>query len=147
MQKTNKLWSSVKSRRLDQTSNGPINYKGEAHTDLLSKANAFADYFSSVYDQDDPSNIPTLEGELFPDVQQIHVNLEGVIQLLLNLKPYKAAGPDNLPCYFLKEVANEIAPSLCQASLNQGMLPEIWKSASVVPIYKKMIQATTDQCH
>ena len=87
-----------------------------------------------------PSNIPTLEGKPFPDIQQIHINLEGVIQLLLNLKPYKAASLDNLPCYFLKEVANEIAPSLClifQASLNQGMLPEIWKSALVVPIYKK----------
>ena len=95
-------------------------------------------YFSLVYAQDDPSNIPTLEGELFPDVQQIHINLEGVIQLLPNLKPYKAAGPANLPCYFLKDVADEIAPSLClifQASLNQGMLPKIWKS-----IYKKGIK-------
>jgi len=66
--------------------------------------------------------IPTLEGEPFPDIQQIHIHLEGVIKLLLNLKPYKAVGPDNLPCYFLKEVANEIAPSLClifQASLSK----------------------------
>ena len=114
--------------------------QGGTHTDSLSKANAFADYFSSVYAQDDPSNIPTLEGEPFPDIQQIHIHLEGVIQLLLNLKPFKAEGHDNLLYYFLKDVASEIAPSLClifQASLNQGMLPEIWKSASVVPIYKK----------
>ena len=136
---TKKLWSFVKSRRLDQTSIGPINYKRKPTLTHYPKL-AFADYFSSVYAQDDPSNIPTLEGEPFPDIQQIHINLEGVIQLLLNLKPHKAAGPDNLPCYFLKEVANEISPSLClifQASLNQGMLHEIWKSASVVPIYKK----------
>jgi len=137
---TKKLWSFIKSKRLDQTGIGPIIYKGETHTDSLSKANAFADYFASVYTQDDPSNIPTLEGEPFPEIHQIYIHPEGVAQLLHNLKPYKAAGPDNLPSYFLKEVAKEIAPSLClifQASLDQGVLPDIWKSASVVPIYKK----------
>jgi len=44
--RTKKLWSFIKSRWLDQTSIGPINYKGETHTDSLSKANAFANYFS-----------------------------------------------------------------------------------------------------
>jgi len=137
---TKKLWSFIKSRRLDQTGIVPINYKGETHTDSLSKANAFAGYFASVYTQDDPSNISSLEGEPFPEIHPIHIHPEGVPQLLHNLKPYKAVGPDNLPSYSLKEVANEIAPSLSlifQASLDQGVLPNIWKSASVVPIYKK----------
>ena len=103
--------------------------------------------------QDDPFNIPTLEGEPFLEIHSIHIHPEGVTQLFHNLKPHKAAGPDNLPSYFLKEVANEIAPSLClifQTSLDQGVLPDVWKSASVVPIYKKgkkMIQATTTQSH
>jgi len=37
----------------------------------------------------------------------------GVSQLLQNLRPHKAAGPNNLPSYmyFLKEVANEIPPN------------------------------------
>jgi len=94
----------------------------------------------SVYTQDDPSDIPTLEGEPFPEIHPIHIHPEGVSQLLHNLKPYKAAGPDNLPSYFLKEVANEIVPSLClifQASLDQGVLPNIWKRASVVPLNKQ----------
>ena len=124
-----KLWSLIKSRLLSN------NYKGETHTDSLSKADAFADYFASVYTQDDPSNIPTLEGKPFPEIHPIKIHPEGVSQLLPNLKPYKASGPDNLLSYFLKEVANEIAPSLClifQASLDQGVLSDIWKSASVV---------------
>ena len=60
--------------------------------------------------------------------------------MLHNLKPHKAAGPDNLPSYFLKEVANEISHALSiifQASLNQGAIPDIWKSALIVPVYKK----------
>ena len=63
-----------------------------------------------------------------------------VAQLLLTIQPHKASGPDNLPARFLKEVANQIAPVLTivfQASLDQGHLPDIWKTAAVVPIYKK----------
>ena len=54
--------------------------------------------------------------------------------------PHKAAGPDNLPSYFLKELANEISLALStifQASLNQGAIPDIWKSALIVPVHKK----------
>ena len=43
-------------------------------------------------------------------------------------KPHKAAGQDNLPSYYLKEVANEISPILSiifQAALNQGAIPDL----------------------
>ena len=92
----------------------------------MSKANILAEYFSSVFTQEDTSTIPELEGNPFPEISPIQVHLDGVSQLLHNLKPHKAAGPDNLPSYFLKEVANEIAPALTtifQTSLNQGPLP------------------------
>jgi len=53
------------------------------------------------------------------------------MKVLLNyLQPNKASGPDNLPACFLEEVAN-------QASLDRRYLPDIWKTAAVVPIYKK----------
>ena len=56
------------------------------------------------------------------------------------MQPNKASGPDNLPVRFLKEVANQIAPALSivfQESLDQGCSLDIWKTAAVVPIYKK----------
>ena len=86
------------------------------------------------------ANVPVLEGDPLPEIPPICIQADGVAQLLLNLKSHKATGPDNFPSYFLKEVANEIAPALSlifQASLNQGSLPDIWKSALVVPVYKK----------
>ena len=61
-------------------------------------------------------------------------------QLLCNIKVNKASGPDNLPARFLQETAYEIAPVLTtifQASLDQGVIPTIWKTAAVVPIFKK----------
>ena len=70
---------------------------------------------------------------------QYATNLEGVYDLLQNIQQRKASGPDNLPAWFLKDVAYEISPILSllfRASLGQGMLPSIWKTAKVVPIFK-----------
>ena len=137
---TKKLWSFIKNRKQDRVGIGPLEYQGSTVTDSLSKANVLAKYFSSVFTNEDTTNVPVLEGDPLPEISPIHIHVDGVAQLLLNLKVHKAAGPDNFPSFFLKEVANEIAPALSlifQASLNQGTLPAIWKSALVVPIYKK----------
>ena len=106
----------------------------------MSKANVLNEYFSSVFTNEDTTNIPTLEEDPLPEISPIYICPEGVAQLLHNLKPQKAAGPDRLPSRFLKEVANEIALPLSlifQASLNQGTPPDTWKSALVVPVFKK----------
>ena len=60
----------------------------------------------SFVTSDNTSNIPLLEGYPFPEILPIQINADGVTRLHLNLKYLKAAGPDNLPCYLLKEVAN-----------------------------------------
>ena len=62
--------------------------------------------------KEDTSNITDLEGNPLPKIPPIQIYSDSVTQLLLNLKPHKAAGPDNLPSYFLKEVAKEISPAL-----------------------------------
>ena len=106
----------------------------------MSKTNALADYFSSDFTTKDITRVPVLEGDSLPEIPPIHVHTAGVAQLLLNLKTHKAAGPDNFPSYFLKEVAHEIAPApsfIFQASLSQDTVPDIWKTALVVPVFKK----------
>ena len=69
---------------------------------------------------------------------------EGEVQYICvyikNLKPHKAAGPDDISARILKENAVQLAPALShlfQASLNQGQVPEDWKSANVAAIFKK----------
>ena len=73
-------------------------------------------------------------------MEDITVSCEGVVKLLKNLKPHKAAGPDDIPLMPLKEAKDEIALAitlLFQASLNQGNTPSTWRKALVVPIFKK----------
>ena len=52
----------------------------------------------------------------------------------------KASGPDNLPNMYLKMCAQQLAPALAlifTKSLTSGQLPEDWRNANVVPIFKK----------
>ena len=145
---TKRLWSYIKSRKQDHTGIGPLNYQGSTFTDPVAKADILADYFSSVFVQEDESYLPSMNGDPFPSISPIQIHVEGVAQLLQNIQTHKACGPDNLPAHFLKEVANEIAPALTiifQASLDQGSLPVIWKTAAVVPIFKK--GSKTDPCN
>ena len=57
---------------------------------------------------------------------------------LLNIN--KSSGPDDIPPIFLCNCANTLAPPLTKifnASLKQGIFPEVLKEARVVPVHKK----------
>ena len=96
--------------------------------------------FTSVFTKENVSAIPTLNDSCYPDMPHIQINTEGILRLLLELKPNKAPGPDKIPSRLLKELAYEIAPVLAilfSATLDQSCLPADWKNANVVPIFKK----------
>ena len=59
---------------------------------------------------------------------------------LSTLRTSAAAGPDDLHPRLLHETADSISPylaSIYRESLDTGVLPQEWKVADVVPIYKK----------
>jgi len=62
---------------------------------------------------------------------------------LSKIEPNKAAVPDGIPSRLLKETAHQMAPPLTfifQSSLDQGQLPQDWKSVNITPICKKRQQ-------
>ena len=67
------------------------------------------------------------------------VDPEDVENRLARINIYKAPGPDGLPSWLLRD----FAPFLCQplaaifnASIREGYVPPIWKSAEVIPAPK-----------
>ena len=104
-------------------------------------ASALNIYYQSVFTKDNPQ-LPTPE---FPSLTQekledVVVSVESVEEALTNLNPNKAAGPDDVESRFLKECAEEIAPTLCQLfrrSMDEGEVPSMWKEAHIIPIHKK----------
>lgn len=105
------------------------------------KAQVLSDFFSSVYSREDCSAIPdpvsTFEG--IP-LDQITITPALVESKLVNLRPTSSPGPDGIHPKILKELAKPLSfplAALFQKSIDTGELPEVWKTADVVPIYKK----------
>lgn len=64
---------------------------------------------------------------------------------LNNIRPFSAAGPDDISPYLLKALSSYLAPFLTiifDKSLATGSVPEDWKTATVVPIPKKIFASS-----
>ena len=109
---------------------------GLTYIDANKKVEILNGQFSSIFTQKpkDLGNSP------YPTMPYIAINNKRTEKLLINFKLLKAAGPDEIYVRILNENAVQLAPALSyllQASLNQGQVPEDWKSANVSPIFKK----------
>ena len=63
-----------------------------------------------------------------------------VLNILGDIKINKSFGPDEIHPMMLKELAGDFAEpiaALFNMSINDGVLPEDWKTAFVSPIFKK----------
>ena len=75
-----------------------------------------------------------------PIMPEIQLSTAGILKLLKNLNPGKAAGPDKIKPVVLKEFREELAPILkilFERSLQNGIVPSDWTSANVTPLFKK----------
>ena len=71
---------------------------------------------------------------------EIDISLYGLLKLLHNLKPGKAAGPDKLKPLKLRELRDKITPIIkvtFDQSLKTGKLPADWTKDNVMPVFKK----------
>ena len=69
----------------------------------------------------------------------IELNEDIIIEAIHELSPNSAAGPDCVPSSLLTNCATELAPVLLlifSHSLSHGVIPDSWKRAAVIPIYK-----------
>ena len=60
--------------------------------------------FSSVFTQQDLSNIPDIGYDRTPAIDSLTITINGVAKQLSLLKTDKASGPDAIPRWFLKEL-------------------------------------------
>ena len=106
--------------------------KAKSPEDIASLINR---YFASVFESDDAVNDTSYESKALV-VSEIILTVEKVQAVLETLDVTKATGPDNVPARLLKETAPVISVSVCtlfNKSLRQGVLPENWKIANIVP--------------
>ena len=84
------------------------------------------------------SDSPPLARVMGVGRQQQHNKISETIH---ELSPNSAAGYDCVPSSLLTNCATELAPVLLlifSQSLSHGVIPESWKRAAVIPIYKSV---------
>jgi hypothetical protein len=137
---TKPFWRYVYSQKNDRSGVAPLREDGRLHSDGQRKATILNKQFVSVFTRDKPGCETTLSGPSYPPIKTLEINTKGVHKLLAGINPSKAAGPDQVPCRILKELASELAPILSaifNQSLNDGTLPKHWLDAHVAPVFKK----------
>ncbi|CAM4526644.1 unnamed protein product [Caretta caretta] len=97
-------------------------------------------FFASVFTNKVSSQTTALGSTAWGGDGQPSVKKEVVRDYLEKLDVHKSMGPDALHLRVLKELADVIAEPLAiifENSWRSGEVPEDWKKANVVPIFKK----------
>ena len=138
-----KWWSTYKKVISEKQSeyNAPLMNDNKIITDNKEKADLFNEYFIGQSTLDESrANLPVGEPQCLYQIDPKNVDPVDVYSVLISLDTSKATGPDGIGNRLLKEAAVPIAEPLSQLfnfSLSVGKFPEIWKTANVIPVYKK----------
>ena len=135
-----RFWSHVKNIRRDSCGVATLNVGGVEISSSKGKSEAVSNQYSSVFTTEDLSEIPTIEGDPFPTIENLVIDTEGVRKLLQEVNPLKACGPDGVSSHILKEMSHELAPIIryiFAQSLETGNVPGDWLTANITAVYKK----------
>ena len=136
-----RFWTYIRSQRKYQIGIPVLKDGKDEIIDSKMKAELLSKQYETVFTEEDTSKrLPDATQHLVERIEDLHISVVAVQNLLNSLNPKKANGPDQLPLGILKETANEIAPILrviFMASLQQWAIPKDWRSANVVPVFKK----------
>ena len=136
------FFSYVKKKTKTKVTVGPIKKEsGELTSDVVEMAEELNKFFGSVYTRENTTNIPEPERKRTrTKLTNSWLTTAKVNKKIKNLRTNSAAGPDGISPKLLQECSDQLAPVLTmiyKKSLDQGIVPEEWKQAKVVPIYKK----------
>lgn len=143
----NQFWKFVKDQRKHDNSNSVLFFKDKPLLTNEDKCNAFAEYFHSVYSEEEPDIdvFEILNSTPVGDRILNMLNLQSITESdLLNafkkLKSKKCKGDDGIPQFILiafKEILVRPLLSIFNLSLKTCTFPAKWKNAIVIPIPKK----------
>ncbi|CAM4559525.1 unnamed protein product [Lepidochelys olivacea] len=131
----------VGNKKKAKESVGPLlNEGGNLVTEDVEKANVLNAFFASVFTNKVSSQTTALGSTAWGGGGQPSVKEEVVRDYLEKLDVHKSMGPDALHLRVLKELVDVIAEPLAiifENSWQKRDVPDDWKKANVVPIFKK----------
>ncbi|MFZ2540121.1 MAG: reverse transcriptase domain-containing protein [Oscillospiraceae bacterium] len=148
LSKTNpkKFWQYIKSKSTSSTNIGDLKWVDKngieraAETDA-EKASALEEFFSSVFTKEGEQDFENLQNKTVKEkMTELVLTKEMILLKLSKLKIDKSPGVDLLHPRVLFECREVLALPLMiifNKSLSTGCVPDDWKKAEVVALYKK----------
>jgi hypothetical protein len=134
------LYRYVKKKTGSQRTIPPLNVNGNLVSEVREKANSLNICFAKNFVVDN-GNMPNLASPCVISTCSLPTfRAKMVLDTLSSIKPSKAVGPDGFSAAFYKEIKFEVCEPLSkifELSMQTGKVPTVWKSANIVPIYKK----------
>ena len=138
--KQKRLFQYIKSLRNECSGVPSLKQGDRLITDTIGKAEALNDQYQSVFTKEPPGPIPDKGPSPYQTMEDPFITEAGVLKLLQNIKVDKATGPNAIAARVMRETAFDLAPVLTTIfthSINTESVPEDWKKANVIPIFKK----------
>ena len=134
---TKKFWSYVKASSNSHRIPEIVHYKEIFKSDFKGQADLFNSFF---YEQFSCQSNYNININYNINSNQVYFSVHEVKNILKNLDPNKAPGPDQIHGKILKNCASALSTPLTllfQSSFYTCNIPNDWKTANVVPVYKK----------
>ena len=104
----------------------------------------------AFHSDDSHTTLPAAQFITEGRLTSIRLSKKEVQDILITLKPSKAPGPDGISPHVLKLTAKTISKPLTNIfnlSFQRGIFSDIWKQATVIPIFKKGDKSSPDNYH
>ena len=141
-----KFWSYVKSTSNSHRIPETVSYGSVFRNNPQEQTELFNEFFYNQFSDTSEYDIP-LSYEVDDDSSQVDFSPERVLKLLRGINSNKAQGPDNIHGKVLKNCAHGIAYPLAKifkTAYLTGHIPQEWKVANVVPVFKKGSKASVE---
>lgn len=136
------FWNFVQKKTRGKAEISTISVNGVDLIGGREKAQAFAEFFASVYitdsDLEESSNFNVPAPMIMMDEVQIDINV--LSRKLKDLNISRSAGPDGIHPRVLRETQQSIKwflKHIFECSIQSGVVVEDWKTSCVVPLFKK----------
>ena len=137
-----KFYSYIKSKTSNRVSVGPLVGEDGLVSGNKEMAGMLNAQYTSVFTREDTTNLPDPEHLFRGDhpLSEVRFTSEEVRKKLRKIKATGAPGPDRVWSKVLHDMADLLAEPLSiiyNRLMEEGDVPDIWRSANVCPVFKK----------
>jgi len=139
------FYSYVNSKSRSNNKIGPLkNSGGDVINGNKETANLLNEYFASVFTRENLGNLPHADevyhGSIEQSLSHVSITEQIVFEKISKVNVNKSQGPDQIHNKMLFELRHELTKPLTELfkkSLASGQIPQDWRDANVIPLFKK----------